>query len=143
MENIISIIKGIHPGIFLERELKKRKIKKGKFALSLQAYPQTLVSITKGNRKMNIPLAMKIEEKLNLEEGFLMTLQLYYDIEIEKSKQNILIPDLTKIRPAIFWDTDFQKINWQKQKKAVLERVLERGNDLEKNEIMKFYGIEK
>jgi antitoxin HigA-1 len=143
MENIISIIKGIHPGIFLERELKKRKIKKGKFALSLQEYPQTLVSITKGNRKMNIPLAMKIEEKLNLEEGFLMTLQLYYDIEIEKSKQNILIPDLTKIRPAIFWDTDFQKINWQKQKKAVLERVLERGNDLEKNEIMKFYGIEK
>jgi antitoxin HigA-1 len=143
MENIISIIKGIHPGIFLERELKKRKLKKGKFALSLQEYPQTLVSITKGNRKMNVPLAMRIEEKLNLEEGFLMTLQLYYDIEIEKRKQNVFIPDLTKIRPILFWDTDLQKINWQKQKKAVLERVIERGNELEKNEIMKFYGIAK
>lgn len=143
MKNIISIIKGIHPGIFLERELKKREIKKGKFALSIQEYPQTLVSITKGNRKMNIPLAMRIEEKLDLEEGLLMTLQLYYDIEIEKRKHNIIIPDLTKLRPVLFWDTDLQKINWQKQKKAVLERVIERGNDLEKNEIMRFYEMAK
>lgn len=141
MENILSIIKGIHPGLFLERELKKRGLKKGKFALSLQEYPQTLVSITKGSRKMNIPLAMKIEEKLGLEEGFLMTLQIYHEIEIEKQKVKTNTPDLTKLRQTLFWDTDIQKINWQKQRKAVMERVIERGNELEKNEIIKFYKL--
>jgi plasmid maintenance system antidote protein VapI len=33
--------KGIHPGIILERELKKRAIKQRPFALSLDEHPQT------------------------------------------------------------------------------------------------------
>ena len=37
MDINLSLIKGIHPGLILERELKKRKLAKGKFALcSLQ-----------------------------------------------------------------------------------------------------------
>ena len=48
MELAIEMYKGIHPGIILERELKKRNLKKRSFALSLQEYPQTLNNITKG-----------------------------------------------------------------------------------------------
>lgn len=51
MKTEFNIIKGIHPGIILERELKQRKLAKGRFALSLQEYPQTLVSITKTKEK--------------------------------------------------------------------------------------------
>jgi len=142
MKNELSIIKGIHPGFILERELKQRHLHKGPFAISLKEYPQTLVSITKGKRRMNINLALKIEEALGIEEGFFMTLQVFYDINEIKNKQHILHPDFTKLRRVLFWDTNMKNINWRKQKNAVIKRVFERGNASEKKEITRFYGIE-
>jgi addiction module HigA family antidote len=134
-------LRGIHPGIVLERELKKRKLSKGKFALSIQEYPQILGAITKGKRKMNTPLALRIEDALGMEEGFFMTLQVFYDIKQERQKQQLSdIPDIKQFRPALFWDTNLKKINWISQKKAVIERVLERGTLSEKKEIVRFYG---
>ena len=35
-----------------------------------------------------------------------------------------------------------EKIAWEKQKKAVIKRVFERGNEIEKKEIIRFYGKE-
>lgn len=140
MKSNINLIKGIHPGIILEKELKQRKLGKSRFAISLQEFPQTLVSITKGKRRMNIPLALKIEHALGFEEGYFMMLQVYFDIEEEKKKQNFTAPDLNKLRAVLFWDTKVETINWQKQKKAVIKRVFERGNEQEKNEIIRFYG---
>ncbi len=140
MKMQLSILKGIHPGFVLERELKKRQLRKGSFALQIQEYPQTLTTITKGRRDMNIALALKIEHTLGIEEGYFMILQVYYDIEKEKKKQNHSLPDLSIIRPILFWDTKIEKIDWQKQKKAIIKRIFERGNDMEKNEIIRFYG---
>jgi plasmid maintenance system antidote protein VapI len=142
MFNQLEIIKGIHPGFMLERELKKRNLRKGPFALSLQEFPQTLVSITKGKRRMNVSLALKIENALGLEEGFLMTLQVFYDIEQEKRKLNTRHPDLSKLRRVLFWDTKMENINWEKHKRFVIERVFERGNEREIEEITSFYGNE-
>jgi addiction module HigA family antidote len=82
MKDILEVIKGIHPGFFIEKELKKRGIPSGKFAMSIDEYPQTLSAIINGRRSMNLPLSLKIENVLGYEEGFLMTLQLYYDIKI-------------------------------------------------------------
>jgi antitoxin HigA-1 len=134
--------KGIHPGLILDNELRERHFAKGKFALSLQEYPQTIVSITKGKRRMNTGLALKIEKALDIEEGYLMIMQVYYDIEQLKSKQNMDKPNLSKLRSVLFWDTSIEKIDWQKHKKAVIKRVFERGNDIEKNEITQFYGLQ-
>jgi len=136
--------KGIHPGAILERELKKRNLKKGPFALSLNEYPQTLNDITKGKRGITAALSLKIDKALGLEEGTMHILQAYYEIEIEKQKNNQHHhPDLNIIRKILFWDTDIAKIDWQKQYKAVIERVFERGNDEEKKEILRFYGKNK
>jgi addiction module HigA family antidote len=136
----ITKIKGIHPGFILERELKQRKIKKSRFAISLQEFPQTLGSITKGKRKMNTPLALKIENALGIDEGYFMTLQAFYEIQEEKKKLNNKHPDISKLRRILFWDTNIEKIDWEKQKAAVINRVFERGNDDEKKEITRFYG---
>ena len=143
MKTELSIIKGIHPGIILERELKQRHLNKGPFALSLQEYPQTLVSITKGKRRMNTNLALKIENALEIEEGYFMTLQLYYDIKEIKRRQYRLHPDFTKLRRVLFWDTKMENIDWEKQDKTVIKRVFERGDEIEKEEIVRFYGQEK
>jgi plasmid maintenance system antidote protein VapI len=144
MQNFINInkIKGLHPGFILERELKKRKIKKSRFALSIQEFPQTLGSITKGKRKMNTPLALKIEQALGLEEGYFMIIQAFYEIEEEKKKINQKRPTISKLRRVLFWDTNFDKIDWELQKEAVIKRVFERGNEEEKKEITRFYGKE-
>jgi plasmid maintenance system antidote protein VapI len=136
----IETIKGIHPGFVLERELKKRGLGKGRFAISVDEFPQTLVSITKGKRKMNTSLALKIEKALGLEEGYLMILQVYHDIREEKQKQSNQRPDLTQLRPVLFWDTHIEHIDWQKNKKAVIQRVFERGNEAEQALITQFYG---
>lgn len=141
-QQFLDTIKGIHPGLILERELKRRNIRKSPFAISLQEFPQTLVAITKGKRKMNTSLALKIEHALGLEEGYFMILQVYHDIREEKKKQNMEYPDLSKLRRVLFWDTRMEKIDWTDQKKAVINRVFERGNETEKNEIIRFYGEE-
>jgi len=141
VSNKLQISKGIHPGIFLERELKKRHLSKGAFALSINEYPQTLSAILTGKRNMNTSLALRIEEALGMEEGFFMLLQVYYDIKQEKAKRSKgFRPDLTKFRPALFWDTKLEKIDWQRQKKTIVNRVFGRGNLSEKKEIIRFYG---
>ena len=137
MKNYIEKYKGIHPGILLEREFKKRALHQRPFALSIGEHPQTLNAITKGKRKLNTSLALKIEEKLDLEEGTLVLLQTYYDIKEEKSKIKQTTPNLAILRKSLFWDTDSNKIDWSKQYKAVIQRVFERGNEIEREEIRK------
>jgi addiction module HigA family antidote len=140
MHKELSLLKGIHPGIILASKLKERNLSKGAFALSIKEYPQTLGAITKGKRNMNTPLALKIEEALDLPEGYFMTLQVFYEIKEAKQKQANSHPDLSKLRSGLFWDTDMKKIDWSRQRKAVIERIYERGNAKEKAEIKRFYG---
>ncbi|MEI5985128.1 MULTISPECIES: transcriptional regulator [Sphingobacterium] len=134
---------GIHPGIVLDRELKKRSIKQRPFALSLEEHPQTFNAITKGKRGISTALALKIERELGLEEGTLVILQAYYDIKKIKEKEIKRTPNLHILSKGLFWDTDIQQIDWKRQYKAVIQRVFERGNENDKNEIIRFYGTEK
>ena len=143
MNSYVEKYKGIHPGIILERELNKRLLQKRSFALSIGEHPQTLYTITKGKRKLDIALALKIEEKLGLEEGTLALLQTYFDIKEEKFKKEFCSPNLFLIRKSLFWDTDITKIDWDKHYKAVIRRIFERGNEIEKQELINFYGTER
>ncbi|MDR0866504.1 MAG: plasmid maintenance system antidote protein [Candidatus Symbiothrix sp.] len=141
MKSKIDIIKGIHPGFILERELKKRRITKGRFALSINEYPQLITSITKGRRRMNPALSLKIEKALGMEEGFYMVLQAYYDIEQAKKKlSKDYHPNLSLIDPIVFWDAKMENIDWDKNKNAVIRRIFERGSEQEIKEIIRFYG---
>ena len=135
--------KGIHPGIVLDRELKKRAIKQRPFALSLGEHPQTFNAIAKGKRGISTALALKIERELGLEEGALVLLQAYYDIQKIKEKEAKSTPDLHILSKALFWDTDIKQIDWERQYRAVIQRIFDRGNENDKNEITRFYGTEK
>ncbi len=135
----IDLIKGIHPGLILGRELKSRSLPRGRFAISIGEFPQTLGAVIGGKRKMNTALSLKIEEALGIEEGYFMTLQVFYDIKCERQRER-KTPDISKFRPALFWDTDINTIDWQGYKDAVIKRVFERGNNEEMAEIRRFYG---
>lgn len=76
--------RGIHPGQVLKRELKKRSLKQRPFALSIGEHPQTLNAIITERRDLNTALALRIEDKLGLQEGSLVLLQAFYDRKEEK-----------------------------------------------------------
>lgn len=144
MEKELSILKGIHPGLFLSNELRKKKIRKGRLALDINEYPQVIGDIANGKRRLTPRIALKLDHALGKEEGFFMLLQAWYDVMEEKrTQQPRTTPDLTRLRAGIFWDTDINHIDWTKQYRAVIQRIFERGTEQEQKEITRFYGIDK
>ena len=143
MNNKIDILRGVHPGAFLQRELNKQKLKSGQFAKSIGEHPQTLSAIIRGRRAMNLSLSLRIERALGLDEGFLMILQIYYDIAKEKERlSGSYRPNTAKFRNTLFWDTSLENIDFQTHKRYVINRVFERGTEEEILEIIRFYGRE-
>ena len=142
MKSRIDIIKGVHPGKLIERELKKENLTQRTLADETGIPYQTINAIISGKRNLTTEQALKIDHSLKYEEGFLAILQTYYNIEQYKAKS---LADQYKgapsIRKSLFWDTDFDEINWGKYKKAVIQRVLERGNADEINEIKRLYSL--
>jgi len=139
----IHRLKGLHPGSVLKREIKKRGLKNKELASSVNEHAQTIGAILKEKRNVNPNLSIKLGRELGVESDYFMMLQASYDVkkaESENSKQET--PDLKIIRRILFWDTDFDKIDWNKNRKAVIKRIFERGNDKEITEIIRFYGIE-
>ena len=51
-------------------------------------------------------------------------------------------PDLIKFRKTLFWDTTFDRIDFTAHSRYVINRVFERGNEEEIQEVIRFYGIE-
>ena len=47
-----------------------------------------------------------------------------------------------ELSKELFWDTDVNTIDWEKNARYVIERVVTRGNLQDWEEIQKFYGLE-
>jgi hypothetical protein len=47
------------------------------------------------------------------------------------------------LKDRLFWDWKVEDVDWQKSARSVIERVLQRGNDEEYEELVRFYGREK
>ncbi len=136
----IDKLKGILPGKLIGRELSKRDISQRAIASAIGVHSQTLNAVITGRRQPTTELALKLERALDIPEGFLLTMQAYYNIaEYKRSEQTSSISGVPNIRKVLFWDTDFDKIDWGRYKNFIIERVLERGNEQEKKEIMRFY----
>ena len=142
MNNLIDIIKGIHPGKFIERELKKKHLTQRALADETGIPFQTINAIIAGRRSLTTKQALKIDQILGYEEGFFAILQTHYDIKQYKEKDLASIyTEAPHIRKSLFWDADFNKINWAKYKNAVIKRVFERGSKDEIEEITRYYNL--
>lgn len=47
------------------------------------------------------------------------------------------------LNKSLFWDTDFSKLDVDKYPKSVIERVIERGDNFQKEKLIEYYGFEK
>ena len=142
MKQKIDILKGIHPGKIIARELQKRGISQRAFAASIGEHSQTLNAVITGHRYLTTEMAVKIEQSLGYEECFLLILQAYHETaEYKKRLATLSITGVPNVRHSLFWDTDFDTIDWALYKEAVIQRVCEYGNDVERAEIVQFYHI--
>ena len=138
----IENIKGMHPGALIKHELNKKKISQRKFAASIDEHWQILNAIINEKRGISLTTALKIEKEFGYQEGFLMILQVYYDIAKQKQKElRNSIKGVPAIRYILFWDTDFDSIDWAASKESIISRVVERGTEDEIEEIARFYGV--
>ena len=139
---MINALKGIHPGKIIGMELKKRSISQRDLAKWIDVHYQTLNAVIKGKRSLTVGMSVKIDDFLGYEDGFLNMLQGYYDVRQYHAKQaSETVSGIPDVRRILFWDTDFDCIDWGKSKKFVISRILERGNEDEKREIAKYYGL--
>ena len=144
MRSEIDMYKGIRPGKIVGLELQERNLSQRAFAAASDEHKQTLNAVITGRRKLTVEMALKIEKALGYDEGFLLTLQAYYEIaEYKNRKANESVRGAPAIRRMLFWDTDFDKIDWGRSKESILERVMERGDENEKQEIARFYGMDR
>jgi addiction module HigA family antidote len=144
MDSIITKLNGVHPGAVLKRELKKRGIKPIDLASEIGEHKQTISAILNERRGINANLSVKLAQFFSIDPSFYMHLQAAYEVNciLEKQRSNNNTPNLLVIRKVLFWDTNFDNMNWVSKKSAVIKRIFERGNEAEIQEIIGFYGKE-
>lgn len=137
-----SRIKGIHPGAILKRELKKRNLKAIDLAKSINEHPQTINAITKEKRGINPKLSFKLGIYFDVNEDYFMLLQASFEVARFKKKHiSERNPLIGKFRDSIFWDTKIEFIDHEKNRRSIIKRVLERGNQSEIEELIKLYSL--
>ena len=144
MKHNLDTYKGIHPGKIIDRSLKKLGLSQRAFARNIGEHSQSINAVITGRRPLTTELSRKIERALGYEEGFLLALQAYYNVaEYKRKEASSSVTGIPNIRKMLFWDTDFDKIDWGRYRRAVIQRVLERGNEAEIEEIIRFYKIQR
>jgi len=132
-------------GTILKRILQKENLSQKEIAGKTAIYPQRINDLINGKRKFTPELSFRLSKALGLSTlGFFYLIQTNHDIyccEDEQEKKHT--PDLTKLKRALFWDSEMKKINWKRSAYHIIKRVFEYGNEIEIDEIVKFYGREK
>lgn len=142
MTTQIELLKGIHPGRIIGRELHKRDISQRAIATHIGEHSQTLNAVINGHRNLTTEMAVKLEQCLGYDEGFLLTLQAFYSIaEYKKRLATTSVTGIPNVRRILFWDTDFDSINWGQHRDSVIRRVLEYGNSSDISEIARYYNL--
>ena len=116
-----------------------KNVRKLDLANSINEFPQTINAITKQRRGINPKLSIKLGNYFNIDKDYFMLLQASYEVMNcwKAEKPN---PFFRKIRKSIFWDTDINKIDLVNNKRFIIQRILERGNKTEINELINLYS---
>ena len=137
----IDIVKGVHPGLILERELSKQKIRKTQLASELGISNGIITDITKQRRGINPALSIRLGRFFEIGEEYFSLLQTYYVLKQEHKKQ--IKHQNLNLRSSLFWDVNLEDIDYERNKNFVIIRVFERGNKKEIQRVIDFYGKEQ
>ena len=134
----INIVKGIHPGLVLERELTRRGIKKSHLAEDLDVSTGLITDIVKQRRGINPSLSINLGIALKEDQSYFSLLQTYYELKVAQSKVKTSPP--FQFRSVLFWDVDPNELDFEQNKKFIILRIFERGNGNEIKAVIDHYG---
>jgi len=77
----------LHPGEVLQDELEARDIKKSSFAQQLGMKPGHFSELLHGKRHISAATALKLEKFLGISAEYWMRVQVYYDLFVERHKE--------------------------------------------------------
>lgn len=85
------------------------------------------------------------EYNYNTLNNYLSKKKIPFENDQVKIERQLLIhkverPNLPKF---LFWEFDYEKLDWQRGYLAVMERIIENGNQDHWSELVRFYGREK
>ena len=132
----------IHPGKIIRKRLEQMSCSQQWLSHMVGCKPQEINAIILCKRSIPLELSLKIEKVLGMEEGFLAKIQLHNQIRAIKEASSDKKKSAPQIRKILFWDCDFNQIEWDRSKDFVLKRVNECGSEDEKNVIREYYGLQ-
>ena len=132
-------------GAILKRILREENLSQKEIAEKSDIYPQRINDLINGKRKFTPELSCRLEQALGISNfGYFYKIQANHDIySYQDEEEKKITPDLSKLSKVLFWDTDMYKINWLRSARYVIQRAFECGNEIEIEEIIKFYGRKK
>ena len=133
-------VKGTHPGSVLKWALERDRMRSSELADSIGEHRQTISAILKEKRNINPSISIKLSSYFDVPSDYFMMLQASYDVKQLLIENKVRSLDPTKFRKVVFWDTNMEELDWDKNSKFIIQRVMERGNKQEIQEIVSHYG---
>jgi addiction module HigA family antidote len=135
----------VSAGTILKHILKEKQLSQKEIAKKSDIYPQRINDLIKGKRKFTPELSNRLEQALEIDSlGYFYKIQTNYDIyNYQDEQERKITPDLLKFSKSVLWGTDIGQINWIRSASQIIKRIFEYGNEVEIEEIVKFYGCEK
>lgn len=129
-------------GSVIKYFLNKRGITGKQLAEKSGLTPQRVSDFANNHRRITAEISLKLEKALDINhKGYFYLIQTNHDIYLaEQCNPQSETPRLSKIKKHIFWDSDMAHINWQSDRKRIIQRVFEYGDDAAIKEIIHFYG---
>ena len=132
-------------GAIIDRIRAKEKLSQRELALRSGIPYQRINDFIANRRRISPDNSLKLEKALGLEhQCFFYLIQTNHDIfkaTIRLTEQKH--PDKSKYRKALFWDTNFDTLDWQHNADWIIRRVFSYGNENEILETIRFYGKKK
>ena len=129
-------------GAVLDRIRTKAHLTQRELASRSEIPYQRINDFIANRRRISPENSLKLEKALGVDyQCFFYQIQTNYEIFIATShllEQSQ--PDKSKYRKALFWDTDFDTLEWQQNSEWIIQRVFEYGNESEIKETIKYYG---
>lgn len=140
-ENYLNI-ETIPVGDILKRILLKLDLPQRQLAVKANELPQRINDVIAGRRRITIEQSLKLEKALNISiDGFFYKIQANHDIYLATLNDRLANrPDIKQFRKSLFWDIDINKLNWTENRRWVVQRIFEYGNDREIKAVINFYG---
>lgn len=129
-------------GAVLSRIMEKEKISQSQLAEQSGIVRQRICDYLANRRRITAEASLCLEKALRIDiDGFFYKIQANHDVYtcMKKLEENYH-PRLEYYRRALFWDTDINKLDWNKNRQWIVRRVFEYGGEDEICETIRFYG---